>query len=425
MAINTGHLFIYKQVTHFILFIHCSFFINIYNPCTRWLCQYKLKGVAQCTSLYKLIMVSPQALSNIKLKKTSTEKDRSAPNYQLALIGEVTREKEDERRDYFFSTGLDRWYSSLEDKTFKTIFLNITPDEARSIIQHWEKYFKERTSTDPDPTPHTGLSVPPELSDLCQRIGGIIDNLSPNGKGIFVKLSTRSPKDSHVAFMKAKYCYTEKLAAIRDNTKPEGPSLNNKLIILQEAVINSLNVKTGEEAVQLLVSSTRVGEDLQYALEPGEEEVPIDTLRFSERCSLVLREWVDIPLWAEFRGFVWGKKLTSIGQYNHPVVFPQLPPLVPTILSDLEKFYETIKSQIPVDRYIIDFAWTPAQVYLVEINPFDGEIVFPASTGLWNWERDREQMMNGPIELRIRRTEQDPLLLRNTTDPVWRTVLDQ
>ena len=370
-------------------------------------------------------MVSPQALSNIKLKKTSTEKDRSAPNYQLALIGEVTREKEDERRDYFFSTGLDRWYSSLEDKTFKTVFLNIMPDEARSIIQHWEKYFKERTSMDPDPTPHTGLSVPSELSDLCQRIGGIIDNLSPNGKGIFVKLSTRSPKDSHVAFMKAKHCYTEKLAAIRDNTKPEGPSLNDKLIILQEAVINSLNVKTGEEAVQLLVSSTRVGEDLQYALEPGEEEVPIDTLRFSERCSLVLREWVDIPLWAEFRGFVWGKKLTSIGQYNHPVVFPQLPPLVPTILSDLEKFYESIKSQIPVDRYIIDFAWTPAQVYLVEINPFDGEIVFPASTGLWNWERDREQMTNGPIELRIRRTEQDPLLLRNTTDPVWRTVLDQ
>ena len=369
-------------------------------------------------------MINPESLSNVKLKKATGEKDRSAPNYQLALQGEVTKEKEAERRDYFFSTGLDRWYSSLKDKTFKTEFLSIRPDEARSIIHHWERFFKDRASTDLELTPETGLSIPIELSDISQRIESVINKLSPNGKGVFVKLSTRSPKDSHVAFMKAKRHYTEELATVKAKGC-KGPSLNDKLILLQESVINSLNVKTGEEAVQLLASSTRVGEDLQYALETGETNGPIDPLQLSETCSLVLREWVPIPLWAEFRGFVWGRKLTSVGQYNHPVVFPQLQSLVPLIQSDLETFYDSIKTQIPIDRYIVDFAWTPEQVYLVEINPFDGEIVFPASTGLWDWEKDKEQMMNGPLELRIRTTEQDPLLLRNTTDPMWRAVLDQ
>lgn len=359
-------------------------------------------------------LINAEALGSVKLKPTSKEKDRSAPNYTLALQGEVTQEKEEERRDYFFSTGLDRWYNSLKDKTFKTQFLNMTPNEARSVIEHWEKYFKDRVSNDPDPCDTTGLTLPLQLNELCERIGHAIATLAPSGKGVFIKLSTRSPKDSHIAFMKARHFYTDKLSTL----SPNPAKLNDKLIVLQEAVIASLNVKTGLEAVQLLASSTRVGEDLQYALEPGDDS-------FTKRSCLVLREWVDIPLWAEFRGFVWNGKLTAIGQYNHPVVFPELPCHTQTIQSDLEQFYESIKSEIPIDRYIVDFAWTPQQTYLVEINPFDGEIVFPASTGLWDWHADQQQMMNGPLELRIRTTEKDPYLLKNSIDPLWRAVLSQ
>ena len=175
-------------------------------------------------------------------------------------------------------------------------------------------------------------------------------------------------------------------------------------------------MRNGLEAVQLLISSTRVGEDLQYALEPGDDG-------FSERASLVLREWVEIPLWAEFRGFVWNGNLTTVGQYNHPVVFPELKSNTSKILSDLKEFFDLVKEQILLDRYIIDFAWTESQVYLVEINPFDGEIVFPASTGLWSWEKDRQQMMNGPLELRIREEELDSHVLKANIDPMWRKVL--
>ena len=356
-----------------------------------------------------------EALKNVKLRTTTIEQkqDRSAPNYALALGGEVTPEKEEERRQYFFSTGLDRWYASLKDKTFRTEFLNIEPDEAKVIVKHWQTYFKNRTSDDGDPDEFI-TTVPSTLKGLCDRIDTLIATMA-TGNGVFVKLSTRSPKDSHIAFAKARKIYSERYPSQCSTS----PIPNNKLILLQESVIESLKVNNGAEAVQLFMSSTRVGEDLEYALEPGDEG-------FSERSCMVIRQWVNIPLWAEFRGFVWNGKLTSIGQYNHPVVFPQLlGGNIQQIQSDLENFFDSLKSQIPIDRYIIDFAWTPDKVYLVEVNPFDGEIVFPASTGLWSWDNDRHQMMNGPMELRIRTIEQDPHLLKTGIDPVWRAVLFQ
>lgn len=262
-----------------------------------------------------------EALSKVQLKPITVSKgqDRSAPN--LTLTGEVSQEKEEERREYFFSTGLDRWYATLKDKTFKTEFLVLSPDEARAIVSHWEQYYRDRTSDDPEPD-EASTTVPETLRNLCSRIDNVIASLS-GGNGVFIKLSTRSPKDSHIAFFKAQQLYKSRISDI------SAPSPNNKLILLQEVLIESLKVTSGLEAVQLLISSTRVGEDLQYAFEPGDED-------FSKRASLVLREWVEIPLWAEFRGFVWNGNLTTVGQYNHPVVFPQLKHDVPLVLSDLK-----------------------------------------------------------------------------------------
>ena len=92
-------------------------------------------------------------------------------------------------------------------------------------------------------------------------------------------------------------------------------------------------------------------------------------------------------------------------------------------MSDLESFYAMIKDHIPLDHYIVDFAWTEEKVYLIEVNPFDGELVFPASTGLWSWERDREQMTKGPLELRIRETVEETHVLKHSIDPRWRAIV--
>eukprot|EP00731_Ephydatia_muelleri_P012938 Em0007g248a len=279
-------------------------------------------------------MIKATDLQQVQLKSRdeSSRRDRSAPNFNIG--SEFSKQREETLRDYFFSTGLDRWSSSSDGDAELPTF-----------------------------------EVPASLIGLRKRIDDVIGSLSPEA-GVFVKLTTRSPKDSHVAFAKARRAFVSKLPSLGDN-----PSANNRLILLAEVVIQSLRVRSGEEAISLLVSSTRVGEDLDYALNPENDDF--------EKCTcLVVRKWVDIPLWAEFRGFVWDGKLTSIGQYNHPVRFPQL-----------IEHKERIR-------------WSSQ-----------------ASTGLWSWMDDREHMMKGALELRIREAELEAKALKSSIEPEWRSVV--
>ena len=360
---------------------------------------------------FEMAMISASALQGVKLRATDEEarRDRSAPNVSLIASEDANREKEETRRDYFFSTGLDRWYASLKDKTFRSEMVELSPSEARAIVSCWEKGFKHKDSNAPLPD-ESQIEIPAVLKGLADRLSSSISSLSPE-KGAFIKLSTRSPKDSHIAFANARREYESLLSS-----KGENVPVNDKLIHLAEVVIESLRVRTGEYAIKLLLSSDRVGEDLEYALEKGDDD-------FTKCICLILREWVDIPQWAEFRGFVWSGQLTAIGQYNHLVMFPQLKQQEARVRTDLESFYASIKDQIPLDRYIIDFAWTEEKVYLTEVNPFDGELVFPASTGLWSWETDRNQMKNGPLELRIREKQEETHILKHSIDPRWRAIV--
>ena len=354
-------------------------------------------------------MINAADLQQVKLKPRDegSRRDRSAPNFNIG--SEFSKQREERLREYFFSTGMDRWYESLKDESFATEFIPMTREEGQALVTHWERLFKNRSSSD-GVTEVPTFDIPAPLKGLQKRIDDVIGSLSPE-TGAFVKLTTRSPKDSHVAFAKARTAFQSKLPSLGDN-----PSANDRLILLAEVVIQSLRVRTGEEAINLFVSSTRVGEDLEYALDPQNDD-------FEKCTSLVVRKWVDIPLWAEFRGFVWDGKLTSIGQYNHPVRFPQLLEHRDRITADLERFFVSVKDRIPLDRYIVDFAWTFERVYLIEVNPFDGEVVFPASTGLWSWVEDRDHMMHGQLELRIRENEQDTTVLKNSIDTEWRGVV--
>ena len=87
-----------------------------------------------------LKMINASALEKVKLKATAevAKKDRSDPIFMINAV-EESEEKEEKRRNYFFSTGLDRWYKSLQDVTIPSKFLNISADEARAIVSYWKK----------------------------------------------------------------------------------------------------------------------------------------------------------------------------------------------------------------------------------------------------------------------------------------------
>lgn len=324
----------------------------------------------------------------------------------MSICSTSTIQRESARREYFFSTGMDRWYETLKEETFATKFIRMTTEEGQAILSHRKRLYENKPPGGCGEEATLDVSI--QLKSLQMRIDDAIASLSPEA-GVFVKLATRSPKDSQVAYAKARETFLSELPSLGDN-----PSANDKLILLAEAMVRSLRVRTGEEAIRVLVSSARVEEDLEYALDPDYDD-------FEKCMCLVVRKWTDIHLWAEFRSFVWDGKLTSIGQYNHPLYFRQLVDRRERIKADLESFFASVKDRIPLDRYTVDLAWTEDKVYIIEVNTFDGE--FNASTGLWNWADDREQMMKGPLELRVREREQDFQTLMATLEPEWKVVV--
>jgi len=78
---------------------------------------------------------------------------------------------------------------------------------------------------------------------------------------------------------------------------------------------------------------------------------------------------------------------------------------------------------------IIDFAWLgPGDVIIVELNPFDGVCLgtFPASTGLFLWEEERDRaIMKGeaPFETRIRTERLSSAALKAQCNPDWRRII--
>ena len=140
---------------------------------------------------------------------------------------------------------------------------------------------------------------------------------------------------------------------------------NQLFTIVMSASISSLRLTTADEVIQCFTFSDRVcADDLPLALE------------YSSSWSqhIVLREWVTIPTFCEFRGFVVGNKLTAVSQYFSGAYFPELPPLKERLLHLLEEFFETIRDLVGLNPsdYVLDLAvdLTLSRVFVIEINPF-------------------------------------------------------
>ncbi len=121
----------------------------------------------------------------------------------------------------------------------------------------------------------------------------------------------------------------------------------------------------------MFLDSERVAEDLKYACEN-----PSDW-----NLSVVVRSWdARVTLQSEFRSFVcastnysyslthsltqvWDKKMNCIGQYFHPLYFPELKEIKEQIATDCLMLFDKIKDSLPVPNALVDFAWLgPGQV---------------------------------------------------------------
>ncbi len=348
----------------------------------------------------------------------------------------------------FFQSGVESWFNHIKDLTFSSTFCTLLPSEARRIMKYRDdlqtllgKLHHEDTSANQiaDATAELYSNAVQDLEPLRERLDLAIYSetvLSPVGKA-FVKLSTRSPKDSKKALERAHEAYLERLAI----SSADGVvSDNSKWRILCEETTKAGAVCDATAALEMLLDSSRVYEDLEYALRgpPGRPKAQLDspeelhTLEW--RMHLVARAWDPrLKPESEFRGICWGGKLTCLCQYFHSLLFDELVSKKSQIEHDILKTFAEPQVAAAVaalgGHCIIDFAWlAPGEVVIVELNPFDGLAlgVFPASTGLFIWnDLVDKAIMRGeaPFEFRVRDSEMPTHALKASCNPDWRSII--
>jgi len=195
---------------------------------------------------------------------------------------------------------------------------------------------------------------------------------------------------------------------------------NTKLHALYVTGTEALRIQNGAQAVDLLINSNRIQDDLAHYFQKPEESF-----------NVVVREFANFEVELEFRGFAHGKKLTAITQYNQFCYFPRVVKNKELLLHIMKDFVENqLVHLVPLANFVIDImlvSQTPEQgpytnlkVYIVEINPF-AEF---AGEGLFSWADPKEvAILKGrqPFEFRV--VEKPPRDAIKQIDKEWRDFL--
>jgi len=151
-----------------------------------------------------------------------------------------------------------------------------------------------------------------------------------------------------------------------------------------------MKVHSCDEAIELLMYSSRAVSDIKRA---------IDFLHKSPwNLKIIVRDFVEMPIQFELRGFVHKQSLNALSQYYVDCYFEELLQRKDEITTKIQIFFEEVKDKILIESYIIDFViLADGTVKIVELNPFS------RSTGscLFDWIKDKDLIENGPFEFRI------------------------
>lgn len=319
---------------------------------------------------------------------------------------------------------VESWYESLKDFTFKTYFLSMTIKEGIILRKYYRNRFLQGEILNEQEALH--------LNKLKSKIDLVIKEQFPN-QGIFLRLSTRSPKDSALDFSDEKkneiYCKgiietlkNNNITAEVINSRIENSLKNEKqrnnefylnllteeesnaiLVYMMNASKQSLKVFNGEQSLDLLSSSERVSVDLYHLLiYKGIEDDNILLINQEEElCKLVFRQWVDINDLEEFRCFFYQKKLTAISQYNFYIYDKSLKDKKEEIKAKIQEEFLKVVSFLNVENGVIDFAVLNNKVWVVELNPFNDYEGAGTGGALFSWQTEMELLKNGPLTVRV------------------------
>ncbi|CAF1132654.1 unnamed protein product [Adineta steineri] len=281
-------------------------------------------------------------------------------------------------------TQFECYYDAIKQWTFPSRILTMNKDDIQAL-HDGHTYFKSLSTIDnDDQKTEACFQQYPTLSKLANAIDSC-DIKRP----MFVRLSTRSPKDAILLLNKEKFkkIFQQILSDIQpDNTSER----NQQLIALDEASIRILAINDGFHAIQILLASERIQDDLKS----------------SSSLNLIIREFhIDREnLKSEFRAFIYKRQFTALTQYNEYILDKILIEKKDSILKSIKDFFqkENLLERIPYENCVLDLILIQNQVYICEINP----LAEFAGTGLFSWLNDRKILLGyQEFEFRIKENE--------------------
>ena len=238
--------------------------------------------------------------------------------------------------DYFEKvrpTYIENWGEALTKLSISQTDIPLGPDEVRALGQANRDFgsLSGRAATQP-------------IRLLAERIGAA---LSDYPTGAFVRLGSRSAKDSRYALS------------------------------------HELRITDAEAAIRMLTEgSQRVVFDLRLAL------------LYNYSPHIFVRQWCDIPAWAELRCFMRSRRLVGISQYDCKNLrhCPEIAENADRIEAAIAAFFKDFCAASHLDDVVFDvFIMINGQhsgksidVRLLELNPF----FLKTDSCLFHWDKD-------------------------------------
>jgi len=293
-------------------------------------------------------------------------------------INETKLVKEDKINiEEWYCANMENWYSAVSQYTFATEFITLTEKDGDTIIAAYDKYISNSKLSE-------------DQIKLLEDLGNKIDIAVKKSEASFVKLSCRSPKDVTATSKET----IEYYRVLIKEQKDRGGIVddNFKIISLFQAHLSMLRVTSGKQALDLLIKSARIYDDIKLELEDLKER---DDHQF--KIQVIVRQFIPVLIKYEFRGFVYTKKLVALSQYFDVCYFPELTLHKDLILKNIFDLFEVVRDRIALQNYIIDFCLIDFKPYIIELNPY-----LPTTDScLFSWSRDAKILQDGPFEFRF------------------------
>jgi len=312
-------------------------------------------------------------LKGFKLKKVKKNKisDRSSPMMQK---DDDTATNDNKVLDY----NIEKWSDLLEPVSFITRYCELTFQDGLNFMA-WYKLTKidEEPATD---------ELKAWKADLTRRLTPVMQTMNASKNGVFVKTSSRSPKDAPAVQDRLNDLYREYMQKAPDNSEI------SRVHALMKAGHMSQKVATAEQAMSLLLASERIYADMRLATKYPD--------RWCE--NIVLREWKTIDFMLEFRTVVKGGKMHACSQYTVFLYSDFINKNADLLQQRIQEFYYSKVAPLLGATYegsIIDFGFADEsleQCYVIELNPYTKN----TDACLFSWARDQDRFENGPFEFR-------------------------